>query len=286
MSKIGMNPDEVRALSGQIDGQLGVLDGAQAAVALAGVISANPLQYLLAPGALILSPWSIAQTAAASVEIINARASAQELVGKLLAEAGAQEWASSDLDALYFEPVAWRTPDASKVPAFDPFDPNGPFSWIKNLVSTIADVWGTVETTFDGIKLWGEKTWKEIVDWWDKTPPWAKGLAKFGKLLPWAGTAITLYDLSQSWAAGDVGGNIRNVVSLITDVVSFVPGPVGWVSAVVGIVWDAGWMIGEDIIYTIENPTAMGEYYMEYPWMTVVHGVIPLTTQIWGPLAG
>lgn len=286
MSLKGMNPDTVRSLSGQISGQLGVLDGAQVAVALAGAMSANPLQYMLVPGSMILSPWSIDQTTRASIEIINARASAQELVGKLLAEAGAQEWASSDLDALYFEPVAWRTPDASDVPAFDPFDPNNPFIWIKNLVNTVSDVWGWGAQVLDGIKLWGEKTWKDITDWWKTTPPWAKGLAKFGKLLPWAGTAITLFDLSQSWEAGDTWGNVRNIVSLVADGVSFVPGPVGWVAAAVGIVWDAGWMIGEDIVYQVENPMAMTEYYMENPWMLPVHAVIPLTTQIWGPLAG
>lgn len=286
MSKIGMNPDEVRALSGQIEGQLGVLDGAQLAVALAGAMSANPLQYMLVPGSMILAPWSIDQTARASVEIINARASAQELVSKLLGEAGAQEWASSDIDALYFNPVAWKTPDASKVPAFDPFDPNGPFAWVADLVGNISDVWGWGEQVLGGIKIWGEKTWTEFTDWWDKTPPWAKGLAKFGKLLPWAGIAVTLFDLSQTWEAGDVGGNIRNIVSLITDIVSFVPGPVGWVSAGVGILWDLGWVIGEDVIYINENPLDMYNYYQEYPWMLAVHTLSPITYEIWGPLAG
>lgn len=286
MTKLGMDPDQVRALSGQIDGQLGVLDSAQGAVALAATVSSSPLEFMLNPGALILSPWSITQTTIANAEIALARASAQELVAKLLAEAGAQEWASSDIDALYFEPVAWRTPDASKVPQVNPLDLLGPFAWIKNLAGTVSDVWGAAEEVIAGIKRWATPTFNAMKDWYDDFPPWAKGLSKLGKILPWVGITVSLADLGVAWAEGDTAGIVQGVVSVIADGVSFVPGPVGWVAAAVGIVWDVGWTVAENIEVVVNDPLVMGEYYMEYPWMAPIHAVIPLTVEIWGPLAG
>jgi len=288
MSRIGMNPDEVRALSGQIDGQLGVLDGAQAAVALAGVMSANPLQYLLAPGALILSPWSISQTSLASVEIINARASAQELVGKLLAEAGAQEWASSDLDALYFEPVAWRTPDASKVPVLDPADFFNPLNFIKDAVGTITDIWGYAQTAYEAAEQWVKPVFDKVKKWMDDLPPWVTKLGKFSKIVPWLGAGVTAVDLIIAISEGNVPGIIQNAGSLIIDGVSALLAPTGigaLIGAGVGILWDVAWEYGYNIAEIINDPMALYNYYQEYPWMAPVHFLIPLTVEIWGPLA-
>lgn len=288
MSRIGMNPDEVRSFSAQINGQLGVLDGAQLAVALAGAMSANPLAYPLSAGELILSPWSIAQATHASVEIINARASAQELVGKLLAEAGAQEWASSDIDALYYQPIAWKTPDASKDPVLDPADFLDPLLYIKKVVSTVTDYLSNLDSTLEALKDFVKPVYDPIKKWVDDLPPWITKLGKFSKILPFVGAGMTTLDLAIALYEGDVPGAIRNGGSLLIDGLTAVLAPTGigaLIGAAVGYYWDTSWAHATNLINFINDPETGINYFMEHPWMipNIIHS--PILIEEWGPYA-
>ncbi|MET0990198.1 MAG: hypothetical protein ABWY54_06095 [Glaciihabitans sp.] len=289
MTKIGLSPETVRGHATSIENQLGLLDHAQQSLQTAGLMSANPLNYLLSPGALVLSPWSITQTSMANVEIALARASARELVQKLLYEVGAQEFASSALDGSYETGYAWRTDDAKKIPDLEPGDLFNPLNFAKNLVDNVSTLYGLGETALLAAKRWAEPVFNDFKAWWKALPPWAGKLSKFGKAIPILGSAVSLIDLGIAISEGDVPGIIQHGGSIVIDIVTAALAPTlvgGLIGAGVGILWDAGWEIADDVQVMIENPTAMYEYYQEVPWMAPIHALAPITVEIWGPLAG
>jgi hypothetical protein len=290
--KLGMNPSIVRGASQTIEGQLELIEHAQGQLTLAVAMSQNPLSYLLSPGALILAPFSISQMAMANAELILARGSARELVAKLLQEVEAQEFASGRQDSSYETGYAWRTPDSKSVPDLDPWDfIGGPVNVLKNLADTVGTVAGYVDTGLEWLKKYGPDAMAKVTKFWDELPPWAKSLKKFGRALPWVGTAVSAVDLSVAWSKGDAWGVTRSIISIGLDVASvaatgtIVGAPAGLVLAGVGIVFDLAADAGERYVNQITHAEEMGQYYIENPWMAAVHVVAPITLDWWGPIA-
>jgi hypothetical protein len=286
--RLGMNASLVRSLSHSISAQSEMLDHAQESLARAAMISQNPLRYMLSPGSLILAPFSIGLITSANADLTYARASAQELVQKLLAEASAQEFASSASYASYILGVAWRTPDAKRVPDVDPWDfLAGVVSPLRGVVDAITGVAGLIDSGLTLVKHYAADTWKKITTWWDDIPSWAKGLKKFGRALPWVGTGLTAMDLATELSKDDK--NWWNIVryggSLVLDVASFIP-PIAPFAAAGGIVWDLGWDAGERIYNFATHIPEMAAYYQEVPWMAPIHLIAPFTLDFWGPIAG
>lgn len=286
--RLGMNPTLVRALSRSIASQTEMLDHAQESLARAAAISQNPFRFALNPGALILAPWSIGLIVSANADLTYARASAEELVQKLLAEAFAQEFASNATDASYILGAAWRTPDAKRVPDVDPWDfLAGVVSPLRGIVDAVTTVAGYIDSGLTILKKYGPDVWKKVTNWWDTLPPWASGLKKFGRALPWVGTGLTVMDLASELSKEDK--NWWNITryggSLVLDVASFIP-PIAPFAAAGGIIWDLGWDAGERIYNFATHIPEMTAYYQEVPWMAPIHAIAPITLDFWGPIAG
>ena len=285
--RLGMNPELVRALSSAIDGQTELLDHAQESLAKAAAISQNPFNYMLNPGSLILAPASIGLILSANADLTYARASARELVQKLLTEAIAQEFASNASDASYILGTAWRTPDAKRVPDVSPWD------FLGGIVTTgidflkdVHDLVQTVDAGLEVLRKWGTDTFKSISTWWDGLPSWAKGVKKFGRYLPWVGLGVTGVDLAVELGREDKNWwNItRYGVSAVLDIVSFIP-PAAPFAAAAGLVWDIGWDTVERYYDAFTHTEELAYYYMEEPWMAAVHFIAPFTMDFWGPIA-
>lgn len=286
-SKLGMNPEVVRDHSAAIEAQLGLLDAAQQSLTTAMVVSNNPLEYLLSPGSMIVAPWSISQLALAKAEVLLAQSSARELAGKLLAEATAQEWASGAQDASYETGIAWRTPDAKTIPELDLWDViGGPLNFLKGVADDVSKLYGLGEAAFLAASKWAAPLAEKFTKWWDELPPWATKLKKFGAKIPLLGSAVSGIDFAIALEDGDVAGMVRHGGSLIIDGVTAVLAPTvvgGLIGAGVGILWDVGWDVSENIPAIIEDPSIVTDYYGENPWMIAVHSVFPVTNIIWGP---
>lgn len=291
----GMNTDQVRALSGSLETQLGIIDHVQTSLATALVISNNPVAYALSPGSLVVAPWSIFQISSANADLGLAKASARELVTKLLQEAAAQGFASSAEDGSYQTGYAWRTPDARRVPELSPWDllPNL-YNMGRFAASQIGTIAGTVEYTLELLVKYGGPAMREFSDWWQKLPPWASSLKKVGRALPWLGTAVSAVDLAAELMQPepDPWQITRHSVSIGLDVASevatgtIVGAPAGLVLAGVGIVWDVAWDTGERMVEFVEHGPEMVAYYEQEPWMAAVHILAPVTMDWWGPIAG
>ncbi len=284
----GMNPAIVRSLSNTIEAQTEMLDRAQSSLARAAAVSQNPLAYMLNPGSLILAPMSIGLITSANTDLTLARASARELAQKLLAEAAAQEFTSNATDASYILGVAWRTPDARRVPEVSPWDfLGGVVSPLRNVLDGVLAVEGYVDFALNTIKKYGPEVWKGIESWWNTLPSWTTKLKPIARALPWVGITVTAGDLISEFSKPepDPWKLTRYIGSGVLDIVSFVPGPIGWVAAGVGIVWDLGWDQGERLVNQYTHREELAAYYREAPWMAVVHGAAPITLDFWGPIA-
>ena len=113
-------------------------------------------------------------------------------------------------------------------------------------------------------------------------------LKKFGKFVPFAGSAVSAIDLGIAIHDGDWPGIIQNGGSLAIDGITALLAPTGVgaiVAAGVGILWDVGWEVADNVQEVIENPQAMVDYYEEVPWMAPIHIIAPITVEFWGPLA-
>jgi hypothetical protein len=283
-----MDPAVVRNISGAIEAQTELLDRAQSSLARTAAVSQNPLGYMLSPGASILAPMSIGLIVSANTDLTLARASARELVQKLLAEATAQEFVSNATDASYILGVAWRTPDAQRVPEVSPWDfLAGVTSPMRGALDSVLQVEGYIDFALNTIKRYGPDAWRRIQGWWDTLPGWTSHVKTLGRTLPWVGIGVTLIDLGTELTKPEPNPwmVVRYSGSLIADGVSFVPGPVGWVAAGVGIVWDLGWDHGERVYNQVTHMEEMAAYYREAPWMAAVHMAAPITLDFWGPIA-
>lgn len=288
----GMDPATVDALAASVEGQLAMLDRAQGSVTRAVAVSNNPLSWALDPGSLIVAPWSIAQLSTANAEITLARASARELVGKLLNEAQAQRWASDARDFSYLTGYAWRTPDANRVPAVNPWEFFGgvpsTLRWVLDGVTTVANY---LETGYEFLARYAAPIARDLKNWWDNLPPWANSLKRVGRALPWVGTAASAADLASElsndppdwWQVTRHGVSIGLDVASVVATGTVVGAPVGLVLAGVGIVWDLGWDLGDQFSGMLENPQQAAEYYQQEPWMLAVHTLSPLTLAWFGP---
>jgi hypothetical protein len=294
-TKLGMNAQLVRGVSGSVETQLGILDHAQASLAHAVIVSNHPISFALSPGSFVIAPWSIFQISSANADIALAKASARELLAKLISEAQAQEWASDAQDASYETGYAWRTPDARDVPAVSPWDfiPN-PWTIGRVYLDAVGTVAGYVETALEWAMKYGPQAARDFSTWWDNLPPWASALKKIGRALPWVGTGVSTVDLAAELLSEDPDPwqVTRHSVSIGLDVASatatgtIVGAPAGLVLAGVGIVWDLAWDAAERGIEFGENLPQMMEYYEEVPWMAAVHFIAPITLDFWGPIAG
>lgn len=287
--QLGMDPASVTALSSAVESQLGMLDQAQGSLTQAMVVSNNPLSWALEPGSLIVAPWSVSQLATANAEIAFARASARELIGKLMNEIDAQRWVSGAHDASYITGYAWRTADANRVPTVSPWEfLVGVPSTLKFAAETVADAVGAAEDAYNTLAHYGAPVVKDLKNWWDTLPPWARVLTKVGRALPWVGTGISVADFASEYANDprDVWQLARHGVSVGLDLASIGTGvvtPPGLILAGAGIVWDLSWELGDQVTGMVENPERVAAYYEESPWMLAVHALAPITFIVGGP---
>jgi hypothetical protein len=99
--RIGMDPAVVEAQASRITSYTVALDGLADEAARSGYASRAPGLFGLLPGNLIMSAGSILLAESAAADIRQAVASAQELVGRLSAEAETQRYVSSATDGSY-----------------------------------------------------------------------------------------------------------------------------------------------------------------------------------------
>lgn len=92
---MGMNPDEVDSKMVTLQSTLSALDGALATIRRARDASANPLNYGIQPGGLIVAPWAVAGMVVATAKVSSARAEVEVLVRGLSAEIAQQRAASA-----------------------------------------------------------------------------------------------------------------------------------------------------------------------------------------------
>jgi hypothetical protein len=283
MAATGLNPELVRDCISRIESHTAMLAHAQIQLQTATAITTHPVAWAVNPGNLVLSGWSVTQAATANAEIGLARASARELLEKLAHEVGAQLIASSDVDGLYESGLAWRTDDAQRVPDVEFGDFFDPLAAIRGLWDAVETAYTAAEGVLETIKKWSKPGWETFVKWWDDLPDWAGKLAHWGKLIPVIGGAISTVELMISIDNGDWLGIVHHGGALVIDVVTAFGG--GWIGAAVGIGWDVVWMQIDNAVEMIQDPLPLFLYYQEVPWMAPIHFLIPLTADIWGPLA-
>lgn len=278
--RLGMAPDAVRTLAGSLQSQLASLDSVQVGIATAVATSLSP--FSLIPGSLIFAPWSIAQAGAASLDIINAKASGYELVRKLLAEAAAQEFASMRADASYRTGWAPRTPDANRDQVIDLARLlEGPAKLLKGMADVLSDVASWAELAWLTVVNTAPKLVEKVASWRKSLPGWATKMAKIGRIIPILGTGVSAVDLGIAIYEGDWVQGIRHGGSIVIDGLTAILVPTGvgaLIGAGVGVLWDLGWDAGENIYKMSQNPDATRKYVQENPWIAVPFVISPLLT--------
>jgi len=238
-TKLGMNTTTADSVAATV-ASLGVgLEAINEEVRLARLVSLNPLDFMLNPGALILTPASIGIAMSVSADITNASAQLDYLVEKLRQEATQQNQVSNSLvstDPGWFAPG----PTAKKpedVTAFDEaIDVFGIFSKISDYVGIVGGVFDAVDT------------------WWKNLPPGVtkvvKAVTKVGKFIPFVGIGFSITSTVLDWDNDNVWGNVRNIIGVGLDAASIVAAvtlvpPLTPVGAViegtllgVGLAWD------------------------------------------------
>jgi len=287
MSKVGLNADLVASLQGSVDSQLSILDAAQNTVQSAGFVAANPLSIVISPGSRILSPTSVPQILLASAEISAARGSAAELLRKLGSEIVAQQFASSAEGISYSTGFGSPTQDNDRVsPTVDESDPFNPLNFLKDVAENISTVFGWGDYVYSALEAGIPEKMTQFTEWWDTLPPWAKGLRKVARALPFLGTALSLNDFVTAWVEEDTRGKWQHGGSLAFDVIGYIPNPyVALGSAVAGYLWDTSFERYSDLEYTQKHPEKVFSHYQKEPWTLVVNVVVPITIPIWGPYA-
>ena len=210
-TKLGMNTSIAESVATTVSSLGTGLDAIDQEVRLARLMSLNPLNYMLNPGALVLTPVSIGIAMSASADITNARAQLEYLVEKLRQEATQQFQVSNSLvstDPGWFAPG----PNAQKPKDVGPFDEAidlfGPFAKISDIV-------GIIGGAFEAVDLW-----------WKGLPPGVtkviKTVTKVGKFIPFVGIAFSLGSTILDWDNDNVWGNVRNIIGVGLDAASIV----------------------------------------------------------------
>ena len=243
MAMLGMNTGLAFGVADTVAGLSTGLATIEQEVRLARLISLNPLNYMLNPGAGILAPVSIGVAASASVDIANVRQTLEYLVLKLRQEAQQQNDVSNSLtpaDPGWFAPG----PTAKRPEDFDLLDELAPGI---DIASWILLAEGIVSTTLEALDKW-----------WAGVPDWVKKSAKFadnaGKLIPFVGAPVGWISVATEWDDDYVWGNVRNIIgaSLGTaELICLIPPltPAAPIVGAVGLVWDVFdtvWDLGDE----------------------------------------
>lgn len=243
MSRLGMNTELATEVAGVVSGLSAGLESVDAQVRLARVVSANPLSYMLNPGAMILAPASIGLAASVSVDIANVRQTLDYLVLKLRQEALQQEQVSNSLDRT--DP-GWfaQAPTAQRPEDLTLLDEFAPFLDVANWVLYLEGIVGNAGEAFDR--------------WWTSMPPWARGVVSYadnvGKWVPFVGAPIGWVSVVAEWDDDNVWGNTRNIIGAsigTLEVICLIPPltPAAPVVGAVGLVWDTVdlvWDLGDE----------------------------------------
>jgi len=243
---IGMDPTAAQNAAINVSSLSAGLALVENQVRLARLMSLNPLNYVLDPGALIIAPQSIQTAAEASADIASVRQTLEYLTTLLGQEAAQQLQVSNSLrttDPGWFA----QPPTATKPDDIDPWEQEWSL-WqdVTTWANYAGTAWGLVESAWKGIEAGAKK-------WLDDIPPWVtKGadiFSKAGKFVPWGGAVFGVSAIFTEWDNDNPWGNTRNIIGGVlgvAEVVCLIPPltPAAPVVAAVGLVWDVfdtGW---------------------------------------------
>lgn len=279
MSKrLGMSLEDVRSAARQLEANVAALDGVKFGVQMAAAASLSTA----IPGSIIFAPWTLKYASQAVTDILLAQNSARELILKLESEALAQEFASSSFSNSYYSGWAPRTSDASRGRKLSKSDlAKNPLALLTdrevvNSADLLFSLYGVGEGALAAIELWGKDTWNAITDWNKSLPSWAKSIKRVGKAVPYVGSIVTVIDMVEAWEKGDTAGIINYTGSLIIDIVGLIP-PAAPIAAIVGVAWDVGWGIGENVTKMVQDPGVIPRA-MNNPWIAIPMMVAPVLT--------
>lgn len=242
-TKLGMNTELAVEVANSVAGLSTGLASVEDQLRLARLMSLNPLNYLLNPGASILAPASITIAASAAADIANARNMLDYLVLKLRQEAVQQNQVSNSLTPLdpgWFAqaPTAQRPEEIDLLDMFDPF---------RQVLTWTVRIRNLVDAGLQGLSKW-----------WSKAPDWLKTGAKIsgkaGKFVPFVGAPLGWVNVAADWDDDNAWGNTRNIIGATlgtAEVICLIPPltPAAPIVAGVGLAWDVFdtvWDIGDE----------------------------------------
>lgn len=205
-NKLGMDTELAIEVVRSVQGYADALGYIEDEVRLARVMSLNPLNFALNPGAMVLAPSSIIMAASVSADLTNVRNTLDYLRLKLAQEALQQSQVSNSL--LTTDP-GWfaQVPNAEKPEEVSIFD-----EALEGL--------GIVATVIEKAGLF-VNILKTIDHWWDALPPGWKSVIKVvergGKFVPILGFVASLASTILEWDPDNVWGNTRNVIGTVLE---------------------------------------------------------------------